>query len=662
MKTQRSTLLLAALSLLAAAPAGCVETDAGWIPDEEELQDAPSALMAPSQADADAAIQSAYGAWKSKYVTSSGAGGHLRVRRTENSDDTVSEGIGYGMLLSAYLQDKSTFDGLWSYAKSHLDGNGLMHWQINAGNSVIGWNAATDADEDMALALIVADKAWGGAYGAEAKTVIGRILQHMVEGGSDVLKPGDVWGGSSVTNPSYFAPGYYRVFKTYTGESRWDSVASKCYQIIANLNAKQASGATGLLPDWSTASGDPASGMGFQYKYDAARVPWRLAVDAVWHGSAQAIAQLDKLNSFWQGVGVGNIKDGYNLNGSLIGQWHNATFVATAAAGAAVSQSASLRSAFWNETKNLPADNYYNDTLRVLALLFMGDRMPNPLAGGAPPQNTPPVVSLTSPSNGSSFTAPAALTIQASASDPDGSVSKVELFAGALKIGEDTTAPYSVSWSNVAAGSYSLTARATDNAGAMTTSSPVTITVSDPPQGGSGGAGGSGGSGGAGGSGGSGGAGGGGDGTLVLKYRAADTSAGDNQIKPHFTIVSTAATPVPMSELKIRYWYTIDGQQAQQAWCDWAVIGCGNVNRSFVAVSPPRPAADQYVEIGFSAAAGSIPAGGQSGEIQIRFNKTDWSSYNESNDFSFDPTKTSFTAHPAVTLYRNGALVWGAEP
>jgi hypothetical protein len=95
-----------------------------------------------------------------------------------------------------------------------------------------------------------------------------------------------------------------------------------------------------------------------------------------------------------------------------------------------------------------------------------------------PPANQAPTASITAPTSGSSFSAPASITIAANASDPDGSVTKVEFFQGSTKLGEDTTSPYSFDWTNVPAGSYSLTAKATDNAGATATSSAVSITVS----------------------------------------------------------------------------------------------------------------------------------------------------------------------------------------
>lgn len=91
--------------------------------------------------------------------------------------------------------------------------------------------------------------------------------------------------------------------------------------------------------------------------------------------------------------------------------------------------------------------------------------------------NAPPVVSITSPTNGATYAAGSSITITASASDPNGSVSKVEFFRGTTKLGEDLSAPYSFQWSNVSAGSYALTAKATDNGGASTTSAVVNVTV-----------------------------------------------------------------------------------------------------------------------------------------------------------------------------------------
>ena len=92
--------------------------------------------------------------------------------------------------------------------------------------------------------------------------------------------------------------------------------------------------------------------------------------------------------------------------------------------------------------------------------------------------NTPPTVSLTSPANNAAFTAAASVAISATAADANGTVSKVDFYNGATLLGTDATSPYQYTWSGVAAGTYTLTAKATDNLGAVTTSSIVTITVS----------------------------------------------------------------------------------------------------------------------------------------------------------------------------------------
>ena len=95
---------------------------------------------------------------------------------------------------------------------------------------------------------------------------------------------------------------------------------------------------------------------------------------------------------------------------------------------------------------------------------------------GAPNQS--PSVTLTSPSAGSTFTAPAAVTLSAIATDRDGTIGRVDFYANGHPVGSATASPYTVGWNNVAAGSYSLTAVARDDDGAATTSAPVTITVS----------------------------------------------------------------------------------------------------------------------------------------------------------------------------------------
>ncbi|MFL5728229.1 MAG: Ig-like domain-containing protein, partial [Cytophagaceae bacterium] len=97
-----------------------------------------------------------------------------------------------------------------------------------------------------------------------------------------------------------------------------------------------------------------------------------------------------------------------------------------------------------------------------------------------PPVNKAPSVSITAPATGAAFIAPASITISASASDADGTISKVDFYNGSTLLFSDAASPYSCSWNNVAAGSYTITAKATDNAGA-TSSASVSVIVNSAP-------------------------------------------------------------------------------------------------------------------------------------------------------------------------------------
>jgi hypothetical protein len=147
---------------------------------------------------------------------------------------------------------------------------------------------------------------------------------------------------------------------------------------------------------------------------------------------------------------------------------------------------------------------------------------------------------------------------------------------------------------------------------------------------------------------------------LALQYRAADVNATDNQMKPHFRILNGSASSVPLSSLTIRYYFTSEGNPPQIFDCDYAAVGCANLTGVYALASGVN--ADHYVQISFTAAAGSIAAGGDSGEVQARLHNQDFSNVNEANDYSFDLTKTAFTDWTNVTLFQNGALVWGTEP
>jgi cellulase/cellobiase CelA1 len=117
-----------------------------------------------------------------------------------------------------------------------------------------------------------------------------------------------------------------------------------------------------------------------------------------------------------------------------------------------------------------------------------------------------------------------------------------------------------------------------------------------------------------------------------------------------------------LSELTLRYWYTRDSNRPQNFFCDWAQLDCANITGNFVELSNPVDNADIYLEVSFNTAAGSLGAGANSGEIHLRLAQDDWRNYDERNDYSADLTRRAFVDWSRVTLYRNGALVWGEEP
>ena len=83
------------------------------------------------------------------------------------------------MLLSVYAADKTLFDGLWLYYKDNLNSNGVMNWKINGCSGVNGANGATDAELDVAFALIVADYQWAST--AFRLILLGLRISHVLQ-------------------------------------------------------------------------------------------------------------------------------------------------------------------------------------------------------------------------------------------------------------------------------------------------------------------------------------------------------------------------------------------------------------------------------------------------------------------------------------------------
>lgn len=150
-------------------------------------------------------------------------------------------------------------------------------------------------------------------------------------------------------------------------------------------------------------------------------------------------------------------------------------------------------------------------------------------------------------------------------------------------------------------------------------------------------------------------------GNIKLQMFNGNSSATTNGIAPRIKLINTGTTAINLSDVKIRYYYTINGEKDQAFWCDYSTIGSSNVNGTFVKMSTPKTNADYYLEFSFKSAAGTLNAG-QSIEVQGRFSKVDWTNYTQTDDYSFGDSNSSYADWNKTTVYISDVLVWGVEP
>lgn len=317
----------------------------------------------------DSMLASEYSAWKSKHVKTCSDGSSVV---TKDGGSVVSEGIGYGMLLAVGFDDRELFDGLFQYYKDHEDPLGLMNWSTGvcdpAGNNDA--NAATDGDLDTAMALVQGSAHWpDGSYLTDAATLTAAIVASETElcGERAILRPGDKFGGCSDTssprvNPSYFAPGYYRVFaaKFPDQAERWNALLAGTYELYPLYQARM----DGLVPDWAAIDG--SDWYGAAYSYDACRTPWRVMVDYAWSGDPNAKTFLEGVRGWVDGHDLGSVPN-------------NSAFVGSFALAAAYDQQkldAAVSSWLGSNGDDTP---YFQGTLRVLYLLAAAGKFPSTL-------------------------------------------------------------------------------------------------------------------------------------------------------------------------------------------------------------------------------------------------------------------------------------------
>lgn len=369
-----------------------------------------------TQAQLDQDVRQFYEHWKASYLKQAGttADGHPLYRvsfGSTNPGRTVSEGMGYGMIIVAHMAGydpdaQTIFDGLWLFTRkypSEIDPR-LMGWQVPV---VPGQtSSAFDGDADIAYGLLLADAQWGSSgninYRAEAQTVITAILESTIgpqsrlpELGDWVQTNGNPWN-QYTPRSSDFMPAHFRAYGRATGNAVWQTVADRSQAVISSLQDNYSPN-TGLLPDFivntnNTPQPAPANFLegandGY-YNYNAGRDPWRIGTDALLNGDAVSAAQARKMSLWIEGAASGNpanIKAGYRLNGQPLADYFTTFFAAPFGVAAMTNPSQqawlnSIYSAVYNRH-----EDYYEDSVTLLCLLVLSGNYWDPTAGNDPP-------------------------------------------------------------------------------------------------------------------------------------------------------------------------------------------------------------------------------------------------------------------------------------
>ena len=345
-----------------------------------------------TQATQDELIRKQYDNWKAKIVQAR-CGGYVVTFNSTYA--TVSEGAGYGMLLSVQMaghdsQAKDLFDGLFRVARSHpatgTQYPALMDWRVNADCSPGGgggWNAM-DGDLDIAMALLMADKQWGSSgtvnYKAEALRTIAALKAYNM---SPVAHTKGL-PNSANNRTSDFMITHFKAFKRATNDAFWDAASDRAFDLLDMLQAKY-SPDTGLIPDFvidvasnpAPSTGYIADGNAFEgfYYWNASRIPWRLAADYVTSGDERSKKVTSKMIDFFQKTSGGNpakIKSGYKLDGSSTGNGDFASpaFIGPATAGAMVdAKFQPFLNSLWSYSGDNLSTSYYDSELQLLSLI-----------------------------------------------------------------------------------------------------------------------------------------------------------------------------------------------------------------------------------------------------------------------------------------------------
>ncbi|HEX2957313.1 MAG TPA: glycosyl hydrolase family 8 [Chitinispirillaceae bacterium] len=317
----------------------------------------------PKTLDADW-LKSEYSRWKSESLIT--CNDSTEYVKTDTGGKV--EAVGFGMLIFAYMNEKTHFDGLYNFYKKNCCSNAgdMMGWIGTCSGSNIC--SASDGDVDVAFSLIIASWQWpDGGYVEKAKDVIKNLKKVVTPCGNVLalhmgINGTTVYNGCNEVDISYYNPAAFREFAKVTGDSSWNQLAEDTYTILyAGANAT-----TGLVTDRQSVSGSP-NGM---YAYDACRTPWRICLDYLWNGNEKARAWCKKVSDWAYSVGPDKITDGYQPSGASNNGYHNMAFTGGFAV-AAMANSQEIADAFGTSIRKIKDTHWFPFTLTPCYLLTL---------------------------------------------------------------------------------------------------------------------------------------------------------------------------------------------------------------------------------------------------------------------------------------------------
>jgi hypothetical protein len=152
-------------------------------------------------------------------------------------------------------------------------------------------------------------------------------------------------------------------------------------------------------------------------------------------------------------------------------------------------------------------------------------------------------------------------------------------------------------------------------------------------------------------------------GRLTVLHRDVDNYADNNAIQPLLVLQNQGSSALPLSRLTLRYYVTVEnGGTLGNLNVNYAQVGGQNVRLRYVALNPTQQGASGYVEVSFTAGAGNLAAGANTGPIQGYFTKSDYGALFEPDDYSYNPVRDQLTGNVRITAYYDGVLIAGIEP